>query len=233
MGTVKLTLAVTPYMRAQKSGTIITMGSRSAWRAELPVRLLLRNELKDKELSSSSSHRASVHTQCLKLRFMVSVRGSEETTPIPSLFPFTKSHPIKKAFTENICAELAPFNIRTLIVQPGSFRTEGIYSHGWNSEHPITEYESLRTRTQARFASVPGNENGDPDKAAEVIVDIVRGEGIAKGREWPNYLMLGHDAEHALRTKCGIMLDALDKWGDVTRGVTFDSPDGEISSSST
>jgi len=48
MGTVKLTLAVTPYMRAQKSGTIITMGSRSAWRAELPVRLLLRNKSKIK-----------------------------------------------------------------------------------------------------------------------------------------------------------------------------------------
>ena len=61
----------------------------------------------------------------------------------------------------------------------------------------------------------------------------MRGEGIAKGREWPNYLMLGHDAEHALRIKCGIMLDTLDKWGDVTRSVTFDSPDGEISSSST
>jgi len=61
----------------------------------------------------------------------------------------------------------------------------------------------------------------------------VRGEGIAKGREWPNYLMLGHDAERDLRAKCGIMLDGLDKWITVTRGVTFDSPDDAISSSRT
>lgn len=89
----------------------------------------------------------------------------------------------------------------------------------------------MRARAQAMFASVPGNEKGDPDKAAEAIVDIVRGEGVAKGREWPNYLMLGHDAEDALRTKCDILLDSLDKWGDVTRGTTFDSMDDELSSS--
>jgi hypothetical protein len=53
-------------------------------------------------------------------------------------------------------------------------------------------------------------------------MDIVRGEGVAKGREWPKYLILGEDAELAIRTKCAIMLDTLDKWGDVTRGVAFD-----------
>ena len=85
MGTVKLTLAVTPYMRAQKSGTIITMGSRSAWRAELPVRLSLKKYIKrSNDYHRHHHHRASAHTQCLKLRFMVSVRG-EETTPVPPL----------------------------------------------------------------------------------------------------------------------------------------------------
>lgn len=175
MGPVKLTLAVTPYMRAQKSGTIVTFGSRSAWRAELPG------------IGSYAMVKAAIH-----------------------------------AFSENLSAELAPFNIRTLLVQPGSFRTEGIYSHGWNTNNPIPEYEPLRTRAHGVFASIPGNEKGDPDKASKAIVDIVRGEGVAKGREWPKYLMLGEDAEFAVRNKCAIMLDVLDKWGDVTRGVSFD-----------
>ncbi|KXN92056.1 hypothetical protein AN958_10043 [Leucoagaricus sp. SymC.cos] len=175
MGPVKVTFAVTPHMRAQKSGTIVIIGSRSVWRAELPG------------IGSYAMAKAAIH-----------------------------------AFAENLSAELAPFNIRTLLVQPGAFRTEGIYSHGWNSNIPIPDYEVLRTQALARFNSVPGNEKGDPDKAAKAIVDIVRGEGVAKGREWPKYLMLGEDAEFALRTKCATLLEELDKWADVTRGVSFD-----------
>jgi hypothetical protein len=45
---------------------------------------------------------------------------------------------------------------------------------------------------------------------------------MAKGREWPKYLMLGTDAEADLRTKCAVLLDSLDKWVDVTRSVNFD-----------
>jgi hypothetical protein len=55
------------------------------------------------------------------------------------------------------------------------------------------------------------------------VVDIVRGEGVAQGREWPKYLVLGTDADGDVREKCKIVLDALDEWKDVTRGVNFDS----------
>ncbi|KAJ3561501.1 hypothetical protein NP233_g10157 [Leucocoprinus birnbaumii] len=175
MGPVKLTFAITPYMRAQKSGTIVTFGSRSAWRAELPG------------IGSYAMVKAAIH-----------------------------------AFSENLSVELAPFNIRTLLVEPGSFRTEGIYSHGWNTNNEIPEYEPLRTKARAIHASIPGNERGDPNKAANAIIDVVRGEGVAKGREWPNYLVLGSDAELAIRNKCNVMFNVLDKWGDVTRGVSFD-----------
>ena len=73
-------------------------------------------------------------------------------------------------------AELFHFDIRVL-VEPGAFRTEGIY------------------------ASIPGRELGDPDKIVEATVDVVRGKGVAKGRSWPDYLFLGDDAEAAARGK--------------------------------
>ena len=53
-------------------------------------------------------------------------------------------------------------------------------------------------------------------------MDVVRGEGLAKGRPWPGYLILGADAEVDVRTKCKKVLDVLDQWADVTRGVNFD-----------
>lgn len=56
----------------------------------------------------------------------------------------------------------------------------------------------------------------------EAVVDVVRGEGKAKGRPWPLYLVLGNDAEAGIREKTGKLLMHLDEWSDVVRGVEFD-----------
>lgn len=175
IGTAKITYAVLPYMRARRSGTIVTIGSRSAWRAELP------------SIGSYAMVKAAL-----------------------------------RAFTENLSAELAPFNIRTLIVEPGAFRTEGIYSPGWCENHLSPDYDTIRESARKSFESIPGNEPGDAFKAMTAIVDIVRGEGPARGRAWPNYLILGEDGEDAVRNKCALVLGILDEWKDVTRGTGFD-----------
>ena len=121
-------------------------------------------------------------------------------------------------------AELSHFHIRVLLVEPGAFRTEGIYSQPYNNLNPIEDYDSVRRSAMTRFASIPGREPGDPVKAVEAIVDVVRGEGVAEGRPWPDYLFLGDDAEAAVRDKCSKLLKVLDDWADVTRNVSFPSP---------
>ena len=118
-------------------------------------------------------------------------------------------------------AELSHFHIRVLLVEPGLFRTEGIYGQPFFNLNPIEDYDSLHSSCIANFASIPGREAGDPDKAVEAIVDVVRGEGVAKGRPWPNYLFLGDDAEAAVRNKCSKLLKVLDEWADFTRNVSF------------
>jgi hypothetical protein len=73
---------------------------------------------------------------------------------------------------------------------------------------------------------ISGTEKGNPDKRLklEAIVDVVRGEGVGKGRPWPGYLVLGEDAEVDVKAKCKKVLDVLDEWVDVVRGVNFDVP---------
>jgi len=129
---------------------------------------------------------------------------------------------VVSAITESLMGELAPFNIKVTLVQPGAFRTEGIYGQAYFTTNPVPAYDQTRAISMARFASVPGHEKGDPDKAAEVIVDVVRGEGVAKGRPWPPYLFLGEDAEADVRSKCSKILATVDQWADVARAVSFD-----------
>jgi hypothetical protein len=90
--------------------------------------------------------------------------------------------------------------------------------------NPISDYDELQAACIARYKSLdslPGTVNGDPDKAAEAIVDVVRGEGVAKGRPWPEYLFVGEGAEAAVREKCSKVLRVLDEWLDV-RNVHFE-----------
>lgn len=119
---------------------------------------------------------------------------------------------------------MAAFNIKVCIVQPGGFRTEGIYGQSYFTQNPIPAYDALREASMKRFAGVPGSERGDPDKAATAIVDVVKREGVAQGRAWPPYLVLGEDAEVNVKNKCAKVLGVLEEWVDVARGVSFDAP---------
>jgi len=126
------------------------------------------------------------------------------------------------ALAETFSVELAPFNIRVLLVAPGSFRTEGIFQQKFYADNRISAYDSIHEKARDGFAATAGVQKGDPEKAMEVVVDVVRGEGVAKGRAWPFYLVLGEDADQNVDDKCNKVLGVLKKWRDVARRVNFD-----------
>ena len=110
-----------------------------------------------------------------------------------------------------------------LIVAPGSFRTEGVHAYPATINTRIPAYEAARTAGMARFEGIAGKERGDPAKAMELLVDVVKGEGRAAGREWPLWLVLGRDAYADVRAKCAKILETMDKWEDVATDLEFES----------
>ena len=129
---------------------------------------------------------------------------------------------VSPALAETFAVELAPFKISVLLVAPGSFATEGIYSQGFSTPNAIAAYDAMREATKLRILSLPGSEKGDPDKAMEAVVDVVKGQGVANGKPWPFYLVLGEDANIDVGIKCRKVLGALDEWKDVTQSMNFD-----------
>lgn len=63
------------------------------------------------------------------------------------------------------------------------------------------------------------NQRGDPVKLVEIIVDLVRREGIAAGREIPFRLPLGLDVYDDMKAKCEETLKLLEEWKDVIRST--------------
>jgi len=174
-GTFDVTTATVPHMRAQNQGTVVIIGSRSAYKTELPA------------FGFYCASKAAVHS-----------------------------------LGETFAVELAPAGIKVLIVIPGSFRTENIYGQPFETSNRIPGNDAMRAKAENAFTSVAGTEKGDPDKAMEVVVDVVRGEGKATGREWPLYLALGEDSEKDIRAKVGKLVRHVDECGDVIRSVSFD-----------
>ncbi|KAF9230336.1 hypothetical protein BU15DRAFT_91135 [Melanogaster broomeanus] len=126
------------------------------------------------------------------------------------------------AMAETMALELEPLGIRVLIVEPGAFRTEGIYSNQFDESNPISDYDEQRAKSVVTFSAISGKQPGDPDKAMRAVVEVVCGEGRAKGREWPLYLVLGKDAQEDIGNKCARMIRHLGEWGNVIRNVDLD-----------
>ncbi|KAF8204356.1 hypothetical protein K438DRAFT_1964702 [Mycena galopus ATCC 62051] len=174
-----VTTAALPYLRAQREGTIVIIGSRSAWTPEIPG------------MGSYASAKAAVH-----------------------------------ALAEAFSGELAHLNIRVLLVEPSAFRT-GIFTatgglDGLKREDGIADYDLPRKRTLGFISNAPPPA-GDPVRAMRAVVDIVKGEGVAAGKPWPTYLVLGRDAEKAILSKTEKLKTHLEEWTEVVRGVEFDA----------
>ncbi|RDX55334.1 NAD-P-binding protein [Polyporus arcularius HHB13444] len=174
-GVLNVTNAVLPHMRERRSGTVVILGSRSAWRAEVSPAGLY------------AASKAAVH-----------------------------------AVGETYASELRPFGIRVLIVAPGAFRTEGVHAYPATINTHVPAYDDMRNAGMARFAGIAGHEKGDPAKAMELVVDVVKGEGRAAGREWPLWLVLGRDAYVDVRAKTQKLLATMDAWEDVATDLEFD-----------
>jgi NAD(P)-dependent dehydrogenase (short-subunit alcohol dehydrogenase family) len=120
-----------------------------------------------------------------------------------------------RALMEALQAEVAPLGIRTLIVEPGSFRTEfgGARMH-YSPE--IDAYADTVGPTRAFLAGADGTQPGDPRKAAAAILATL------DASEPPLRLALGADAVDAIRAKHERLRGDLDGWEAVSRDTAHE-----------
>lgn len=99
-----------------------------------------------------------------------------------------------EAVSESLAAEVAPFGLRVLIVEPGAFRT-ALFGAAFRTMPALPAYAPSVGPTRAYVAEQAGVQAGDPAKAAKAIADAVAA-GAPTLR-----LPLGADAVKGIRDK--------------------------------
>ena len=76
----------------------------------------------------------------------------------------------------------------------------------------INDYSDISSAVSKFVAEMDGTQAGDPKKAVKIMVDTVKGEGVAKGKTIPERLPLGPDVLATIRTKCNTTLEICNEW---------------------
>ncbi|GKZ36210.1 hypothetical protein AbraIFM66950_007207 [Aspergillus brasiliensis] len=122
----------------------------------------------------------------------------------PGASCYTGGKGLLEAVVPNLALELAAFGIRTSLLTYGYFRTEVMNPGNFYSRapRPLPEYDELRGLIVAGCAASNHNQQGDPAKAARVVVEAVKGTGKFEGKQLPLRLPIGKDAIEAMRKSC-------------------------------
>jgi NAD(P)-dependent dehydrogenase (short-subunit alcohol dehydrogenase family) len=119
-----------------------------------------------------------------------------------------------EALSEAMAAELAPFGVRVLIVEPGAFRTR-LFGSAFRAMPAMAEYAPTVGPTRAYAAQSDGSQAGDPAKAAKAIADAVAA-GAPSLR-----LPLGADAVESIRAKLARVAADVDRTESVAVATAF------------
>ena len=124
--------------------------------------------------------------------------------------------------SESLAAELVPFNIRVLVVEPGAFRTN--FQAAIQSPEEISEpYKGTPADLIAqRISSTHGQQPNDPQKAGQALIEAVTGSGRGKDVEGCLRLPLGKDAVQRAYTKINDFSSNVEKVKHISEWTGFD-----------
>lgn len=121
-----------------------------------------------------------------------------------------------EGWMESIASELEPFGVKTMMVEPGFFRTEllGPDSTQW-AELSIDDYAETTKATVAAWSGMNGKQGGDPAKLADALVKLGGSE------KPPLRFIAGADAVQAAEAKANTLLSQANAYRDLSSSLDY------------
>jgi NAD(P)-dependent dehydrogenase (short-subunit alcohol dehydrogenase family) len=119
-----------------------------------------------------------------------------------------------EGWIESLAPEVAPFGIRTMVVEPGFFRTDLLTPESTNYAEPsIDDYAERTTQTVAAWNAMNGQQAGDPAKLANALVQL------ASQNEPPLRWVAGADAIATVEQKAKDLLAQVDAYRELSSNL--------------
>ena len=143
------------------------------------------------------------------------------TAGIASPVEFTTAYAASKfgveGFMEALAPEVAPFGIRTMLVEPGFFRTELLSPQSTQYAEPsIEEYAERTKQTIEAWKGMDGKQGGDPTKLARALLELAAVE------EPPVRFAAGADAVATFEQKANELLAQADAHRELSTSLAHD-----------
>jgi NAD(P)-dependent dehydrogenase (short-subunit alcohol dehydrogenase family) len=121
-----------------------------------------------------------------------------------------------EGWIESLAPEVAPFGIRTMLVEPGFFRTELLSPESTNYAEPsIEDYAERTTQTVAAWNAMNGQQGGDPAKLASALIQL------ASRDEPPRRWVAGADAIATVEQKAKDLLAQADAYRELSSSLAY------------
>jgi len=124
-----------------------------------------------------------------------------------------------EGWMESLTPEIAGFGIRTMLVEPGFFRTELLTKDSTTYARPsIADYAERTKQTVAAWSSMDGKQTGDPAKLARALVKLVALE------DPPIRFAAGAYAMRTFEAKANTLLAQARAHKDLSSSLAYDAP---------
>jgi NAD(P)-dependent dehydrogenase (short-subunit alcohol dehydrogenase family) len=122
-----------------------------------------------------------------------------------------------EGWMESLTPEVAPFGIRTMIVEPGFFRTELLTEESTKYPEPsIDDYAEKTRQTVTAWKGMNGLQGGDPAKFAKALIQL------ASQDEPPLRWAAGADAVQSVEQKAKDLLAQADAYRELSSSLAHD-----------
>ena len=122
-----------------------------------------------------------------------------------------------EGWMESLAVEVQPFGIRTMLVEPGFFRTELLSESSTDyAELSISDYAERTRQTVEEWTAMDGKQGGDPAKLAGALIQLLELE------EPPVRFAAGSDAVETFEAKAKQLSDQAQAYRELSCSMSIE-----------